>query len=223
SLGRFTVSKSEKWNFAGQLVRRLGQNSHLTDAATGETLRGRDVVNSIVCFAVGFSSAGLQTGDRLLISCGHDPASTLAYLGAIYGGLVPVLIEDRALPQLGESMLAKAKAKAVWTATGLRRGWAPNNGVLQPKGNFSTRAAQSLGPAPCEEDDLAALMPTSGSTGVPRLVMVSHRNLIANTEAIVRSQHLGMDESAMLIMPVSYCFGASVVHSHLYQGGGVVF
>jgi acyl-coenzyme A synthetase/AMP-(fatty) acid ligase len=47
--------------------------------------------------------------------------------------------------------------------------------------------------------------------------------LIANTEAIVRSQHLGADEKAMLIMPVSYCFGASVVHSHLYQGGGVVF
>jgi acyl-coenzyme A synthetase/AMP-(fatty) acid ligase len=66
-------------------------------------------------------------------------------------------------------------------------------------------------------------MPTSGSTGVPRLVMVTHGNLIANTEAIVRSQDLGTDEKAMLIMPVSYCFGASVVHSHLFQGGGVVF
>jgi acyl-CoA synthetase (AMP-forming)/AMP-acid ligase II len=66
-------------------------------------------------------------------------------------------------------------------------------------------------------------MPTSGSTGVPRLVMVSHGNLSANTEAIIRSQHLGTDEKAMLILPVSYCFGASVVHSHLYQGGGVVF
>jgi acyl-coenzyme A synthetase/AMP-(fatty) acid ligase len=53
--------------------------------------------------------------------------------------------------------------------------------------------------------------------------MVSHGNLIANTEAIIRSQRLGPDETAMLIMPVSYCFGASVLHSHLYQGGGVVF
>jgi len=53
---------------------------------------------------------------------------------------------------------------------------------------------------------------------VPRLVMVSHGNLRANTEAIVRSQGLGSDEKAMLIMPVSYCFGASVMHSHLYQG-----
>jgi acyl-CoA synthetase (AMP-forming)/AMP-acid ligase II len=53
--------------------------------------------------------------------------------------------------------------------------------------------------------------------------MVSHGNLIANTEAIIRSQHLGTDEKAMLIMPVSYCFGASIMHTHLYQGGGVVF
>jgi long-chain acyl-CoA synthetase len=202
----------------------LGQNSHLTNAATGETLRDRDIVDSIVGFAVGFSSVGLQAGDRVLISCGHDAASTLAYLGAIYGGLVPVLVEDRALPRLGESMLAKANAKAMWTATGLRGGWAPKNGLMQLEGNFAAQAAQSLGPAPSEEEGLAALMPTSGSTGTPRLVMVSHRNLIANTEAILRSQHLsGTDESAMLIMPVSYCFGASVVHSHLYQGGGVVF
>ena len=55
-------------------------------------------------------------------------------------------------------------------------------------------------------------MPTSGSTGVPRLVRVTHGNLIANTEAIIRSQSLGTDERAMLILPLSYCFGASVVH-----------
>jgi acyl-CoA synthetase (AMP-forming)/AMP-acid ligase II len=53
--------------------------------------------------------------------------------------------------------------------------------------------------------------------------MVSHANLLANTAAIVRSQRLGTDERAMLIMPVSYCFGASVLHTHLWRGGGVVF
>jgi len=66
-------------------------------------------------------------------------------------------------------------------------------------------------------------MATSGSTGVPRFVMVSHGSLIANTEAIVRSQRLASDERAMLILPVSYCFGASVMHTHLYHGGSVVF
>ncbi len=210
-------------NFAGRLLRRLGENSHLIDAATGQTLPGKEVPGLIVGFAAGFLSAGLQAGDRVLISCGLSPASTLAYLGAMYAGLVPVLVDERALATTGESIAARARAKTVWVAKGIHCDWARKNGVAQIDGNFDVRPANSLRPAPCTDEELAVLMPTSGSTGVPRLVMVSHGNLRANTEAIVRSQHLGPDEKAMLIMPVSYCFGASVMHSHLYQGGGVVF
>ena len=214
---------SNNSNFAGRLLRRLGENSHLIDAATGQTLYGKEVPGLIVGFAAGFLSAGLQAGDRVLISCGLSPASTLAYVGAMYAGLVPVLVDERALATSGESVLARARAKAVWIGKGVRCDWARKNGVTQIEGNFDARLAHSLPPAPCAEEDLAALMPTSGSTGVPRLVMVTHGNLRANTEAIVRSQRLGSDEKAMLVMPVSYCFGASVMHSHLYQGGGIVF
>ena len=217
------MNQSEERNFAGRLVRRLGQNSHLIDAATGETLRGRQVADSIAGFAAGFLSAGLQAGNHLLIRCDVSPASTLAYLGAIYGGLVPVPVDGRAVATFRDVLLAKAHAKAIWIANEVHCDWATVSNVPKIAGNFDARPAHSLRPAPCEEDDVAVLMPTSGSTGVPRLVMVSHRNLISNTEAILQSQHLGMDESAMLIIPVSYCFGASVMHSHLYQGGGVVF
>ena len=110
----------------------------------------------------------------------------------------------------------------MWTDRGSRCEWATRNGFLHIEGSFDVKDACSVMPAPRHEDDLAALMPTSGSTGLPRLVKVSHGNLIANTEAIIRSQHLRADERAMLILPLSYCFGASVVHTHLYQGGGVV-
>lgn len=210
-------------NFAGRLLRRLGENSHLIDAATGQTLSGKEIPGLIAGSAAGFLSAGLQAGDRVLISCGLSPASILAYLGAMYAGLVPVLVDERALATSGESILVRARAKVMWTCKRVHCDWATKNGVTQIEGSFDACPAHSLPPAPCKAEDLAVLMPTSGSTGVPRLVMVSHGNLRANTEAIVRSQRLGPDEQAMLIMPVSYCFGASVMHSHLYQGGGVVF
>jgi acyl-CoA synthetase (AMP-forming)/AMP-acid ligase II len=210
-------------NFAGHLLQRLGENSHLIDAATGQRLSGKEVPSLIVGFAAGFLSNGLQASDRVLLSCDLSPASTLAYLGAMYAGLVPVLVDERALATSGESLFARARAKAVWVGKGVHCDWARKNGVAQIEGNFDPRPAHSLRPVPCAEENLAVLMPTSGSTGVPRLVMVSHGNLRANTEAIVRSQRLGTDEKAMLVMPVSYCFGASVMHSHLYQGGGVVF
>jgi acyl-CoA synthetase (AMP-forming)/AMP-acid ligase II len=123
----------------------------------------------------------------------------------------------------GEALVAKTNAKAAWAPKPVQWDWARKNGFPQMEGNFDPRSADSLPASPSGKDDLAALMPTSGSTGVPRLVMVSHGNLLANTEAIIRSQHLASDDRAMLIMPVSYCFGASILHTHLYQGGGVVF
>ena len=214
---------SSEWNFAGRLVERLGKNSDLIDAATGQTFPAKHVPGLIVGFAAGFLSVGMQPGDRVLISCDLSPASSLAYLGAVYAGCVPVLVDERTLAASGDLVFAKAHAKAAWTAQGIRWDWARNNNFPQIEGTFDPRPVHLLRPSPCAENDLAVLMPTSGSTGVPRLVMVSHGNLIANTEAIIRSQHLATDEKAMLIMPVSYCFGASIMHTHLYQGGGVVF
>lgn len=158
-----------------------------------------------------------------MLSCGLNPASALAYLGAMFAGCVPVLLDERLLAENGPAVFTQARAKAAWTAKPGHWMWAKDHGFLQIEGIFKPYLAEQLQPAPRIETDLAVLMPTSGSTGAPRLVMVSHGNLIANTEAIIRSQHLGSNERALLIMPISYCFGASILHTHLYQGGGIVF
>ena len=217
------MRRSNECNFSGLLFEKLGPHSSLIDAATGHEFLASEVRDFIVGFASGFLSTGMQSGDRILISCDLTPASSLAYLGAMYAGFVPVLVDERALELSGESLFHKARAKGMWAADKVGFDWAHKKGIPAFNGEFEARPALSLPPAPCAEGDLAALMPTSGSTGVPCLVMVSHANLLANTAAIVRSQRLGTDERAMLVMPVSYCFGASVLHTHLWQGGGVVF
>jgi acyl-CoA synthetase (AMP-forming)/AMP-acid ligase II len=214
------MHRSPEWNFAGRLVDRLGENSALIEAGTGQTLRAKEIAERIVGFAAGFLSNGLRASDPVLISCSLNPSSALAYLGAMYAGCVPILVDERTHAASGEVLVTKANAKAAWTPKPVQWDWARKNGFPQMEGNFDPCPADSLQASPSSKDDLAALMPTSGSTGVPRLVMVSHGNLIANTEAIIRSQHLASDEKAMLIMPVSYCFGASILHTHLYRGGG---
>jgi len=210
-------------NFAGRIVQRIGENASLIDAPTGTEHRGAEIRDLIAGFAAGFLEAGLCPGDRILIRCGIAVSGALAYLGAMYAGMVPVPVEDRLFETFRDGLILKARPKAIWTArpgpceeTALKQ-------VQQLAGDFPPRDCDSLPPVHCGEGDLATLMFTSGSTGMPRLVMVSHGNLRANTEAIIASQGLGTDERAMLIMPIAYCFGASVMHTHLYQGGGVVF
>jgi acyl-coenzyme A synthetase/AMP-(fatty) acid ligase len=141
----------------------------------------------------------------------------------MYAGLVAVPVDDRAVTASAATLLEATGAKAVWTETGLRGEGTHKGSVLCLQGDLARETSQIMPPAHCAVSDLAVLMATSGSTGVPRFVMVSHGNLIANTEAIIRSQRLANDERVILILPVSYCFGASLMHTHLYQGGGVVF
>jgi acyl-CoA synthetase (AMP-forming)/AMP-acid ligase II len=217
------VHKCSQANFAGLLVQRMGDASHLIDAATGETISSSQLRQRIVRFAAGFLGCGVEPGDRMLIACAISPASTLAYLGAMYAGIVPVPVEERLLAASGHALFSRSQAKAVWSVKRSTCDWAPGQGIRRLDASCEARDFTELTPRPCGDNDLAALMPTSGSTGVPRLVTVTHGNLRANTEAIVRSQNLATDERAMLIMPISYCFGASVMHSHLYRGGGVVF
>lgn len=71
--------------------------------------------------------------------------------------------------------------------------------------------------------DLALLLPTSGSTGSPKLVRHSYRNIEANAENVSRMFELMSDDRAMAILPMHYTMGLSVVTSHLYAGATVLF
>jgi acyl-CoA synthetase (AMP-forming)/AMP-acid ligase II len=222
------VPKCGEANFAGRLLERVDAQRRaevacLVDAASGEAISSSELPQRIRGFAAGLLASGLRPGDRILIACALAPASTLAYLGAMYAGIIPVPIEERLLSTSGEALLSRSQAKAVWTAKPSAFVWAQATGFRCIDASIEIQSLTDLAPHPCADSDLAALMPTSGSTGLPRLVMVTHGNLQSNTEAIIRSQGLTSDERAMLIMPISYCFGASVMHTHLYQGGGVVY
>ncbi|MBV8814994.1 MAG: acyl--CoA ligase, partial [Verrucomicrobia bacterium] len=168
------MNDSPESNFATRLFERLGPNSQLIDAARGETISTSEIRASIRGTAAAFRSAGLQFGDRVLIGCSLSPASTLAYLGAMYAGLVPVPLEERVLQATGESICIQPVAKAVWTDRDVDCKWVNRPGVLHFRGTYIGSPESSLKPAPRRESDLAALMPTSGSTGVPRLVRVTH-------------------------------------------------
>jgi acyl-CoA synthetase (AMP-forming)/AMP-acid ligase II len=222
------VKGTVEWNFAGRLVERLGPGSCLIDAAARRTICSEDLPRLISAYGSAFLSAGLRKGDRVLIGCSLTPASALVYLGAMYAGLVAVPVEDREIRESARTLLEVTGAKAVWTETMVRAGEtdagnSDKGSVLWLQGESAAELSAMMSPAACVASDLAALMATSGSTGTPRFVMVSHGNLIANTEAIIRSQGLASDDRAMLVLPFSYCFGASVLHTHLYQGGSVVF
>lgn len=63
---------------------------------------------------------------------------------------------------------------------------------------------------------------TSGTTGQPRVVRLTHRNLQANTDSILAYLELTSADRALVVLPFTYVFGASLLHTHLRVGAAMV-
>ncbi len=72
------------------------------------------------------------------------------------------------------------------------------------------------------ENTTASIVFTSGSTGHPKGVVLSHGNLVSNTEAIVSYLELSESDRIMVILPFSYTYGTSLLLTHFMVGGSLV-
>jgi long-chain acyl-CoA synthetase len=73
-----------------------------------------------------------------------------------------------------------------------------------------------------DDDALATIIYTSGTTGKPKGVMLTHRNLAANTASIIEYLKLTAGDSVMVVLPFYYSYGLSLLLTHVAVGGRLV-
>src|SRR5215469_54698 len=71
--------------------------------------------------------------------------------------------------------------------------------------------------------EIALLLSTSGSTGSPKFVRLTLRNLEANADSIMQYLQLTPRERPITSLPMAYSYGLSVINSHLYEGATIIF
>jgi long-chain acyl-CoA synthetase len=153
-----------------------------------------------------------------------------------------VLSQILAQSRPGHAVVSGRDARA-WGALaaegGLERLWVVHGGPLPPAmlealGPVNVSAvlddgrlgpdAPEVPPPPALQLDPgwpALILYTSGSTGKPRGVVQTFRNVDANTRSIVQYLGLGPRDRALLTLPLYYCYGRSVLQTHLFAGGSV--
>lgn len=90
-----------------------------------------------------------------------------------------------------------------------------NSAILNTNENSSINAE-------FDGSQVAEIIFTSGSTAMPKGVMLTHKNIIANTESIIQYLKLTQDDIVMVVLPFYYCYGLSLLHTHLRVGGQLV-
>ena len=69
--------------------------------------------------------------------------------------------------------------------------------------------------------DIAVVLLTSGSTGEKKGVMLTHQNLISNTNSILKTLPINKKDTVNLLLPISYSFGLSVLNTHLKKNANI--
>lgn len=143
--------------------------------------------------------------------------ATIIYLGAWEAGAVVMPI-DPAWPSVWQRRVIDAY-EPDWllgspAVDEVREGYEPTS---HPScWRRATASPDSIHP------DVALLLSTSGSTGSPKQVVLSRRNVLANAEAIAQALCLEPNARAIVTLPLHYSYGLSVLHSHLAAGSSVV-
>jgi acyl-CoA synthetase (AMP-forming)/AMP-acid ligase II len=167
-------------------------------------------------------------GDRIGLWSENSPFFVTAYLATIRAGLVAVPFQTNLPRETFEKIVRDAGIRELFVSKrffNVLRPWAEKSGVTllaEPDWEAKPGAAAMPMPEMDARRDLAALMFTSGSTGSPKGVMVSHRNIECNTRDIVSYLGLTPKDRAMVVLPFHYCFGISLLHTHLLAGASVV-
>jgi long-chain acyl-CoA synthetase len=192
---------------------RTPDHPAIVDTTSGTTLTWADVDAAVSAEAARLRAAGVSSGDRVIVRLANGAPFCVAVLGAVRADAVAVPIGRIAVPRELDIMFADCTPKIV---------------VATPDDTDAVTCAATVGAAlfgPAEvsarvadagsvthrggAEDLALLVYTSGTTGVPRGVRLSHRALLANRRqtAALRPAPVTAVDRVLLALPLFHIFG----------------
>lgn len=171
-------------------------------------------------------SRGLVKGDQAILWGPNSPQWVLIFFGCLRAGVVVVPLDLRSAPDYVERVVSRVSPKVAFTSRYTPKGdvtlGTPEITFEELEGHIEGLGAPGL--VETAPHDLVEIMFTSGTTGDPKGVMLTHRNLTANLEGI--SQYITCDPSSRLlsILPLSHMYEQmGGLLTALYFGASVTY
>lgn len=186
-----------------------------------------DAKRRIALFA-GWLGENLAQGDRIASWVAKTELACLLPLAAARAGMVHVPINpllkraqvSHILSDSGARMLVGTKARLA----SLEAGDVPGNCSMLDEDQVlaaAEAAGAKLEKSSHDPEGLAAILYTSGSTGSPKGVMLSHANLWLGAVSVAHYLGLAADDVTLAVLPLSFDYGQNQLLSTWYVGGSV--
>jgi long-chain acyl-CoA synthetase len=164
---------------------------------------------------------GAQLSNRGLafLLADNCPESIIGYLGILRAG-VPVVMQPSGLHhKLLCDLMNAYHPQYLWLPKN-RAEEVANSEVLHTLGNYVLLRA-AADPIVLYEE-MALLVSTSGSTGSPKFVRQSYKNITSNAASIAQYLKISNQDRPITALPMNYVFGLSVINSHLLCGATII-
>jgi acyl-CoA synthetase (AMP-forming)/AMP-acid ligase II len=211
SLPDYVFAHADRWPDAPALI----------DGPTGRTLTYRALRDLTRRVAAGLWARGARKGDVVCIFSQNLPEYAAVFLGAATLGL----ISTTANPAYGAEELARQvrdsgarlivtvpllaeRAREAGAAVGV------TDVIVIGEASFASLVSETEAPPAVAIDprrDVVALPYSSGTTGLPKGVMITHRNLVANLAQMDPIERMGSGESTIGFLPFFHIYGLTVV------------
>src|SRR6266550_1823892 len=218
---------------------RFGARPALIDGRTGHTLTYDQLVTATDRTAAGLFARGFRKGEVLALYCSNSPEYAVAFLAvAKLGGIAtmvsPLFNEAELTVQLKDSgancILTDSElvetAVAAARAVNLREVFVLGESEVADDATSFAELQKHEARAPSVEinprDDIVALPYSSGTTGLPKGVMLTHYNLVAMLRQMETAAVLHSGDRIICVVPCYHVYGFHVVVNLALRTGATV-
>lgn len=186
-----------------------------------------DLKKAIIQLGKGLRTIGVRHSDRIGILGGNSFFWIASYLAILRIGCVAVPISTIIKPDELSINLDVSGCKALCIDNAYQKKFGAKINVPTITENhlsgYESVYKGEWGYSEFFDDSIdSALMFTSGTVSKPRMVRVTAKNIQANTSSIVECLGLNEFDRMMVVLPFYYCYGTSLLHTHLRVGGTLI-
>ncbi|KAF0195904.1 MAG: o-succinylbenzoate--CoA ligase [Bacteroidetes bacterium] len=188
-----------------------------SDIAAIDDYSSRITYGQLCDFSVAFNSY-ITSRTLIFILSENCIGSLSGFVAALSGGIVPLLISSNTERGLLRRLIEIYKPSCLWIPDNMS-----DEFDYKPIYHNSGYVLLNTGfPQYPLYEQLSFLLPTSGSTGSPKLVRHSYNNIAASARNVASFFELKSEDRAIGMLPMHYTMGLSVITSHLYAGATVL-
>jgi amino acid adenylation domain-containing protein len=193
----------------------------IIDGAT--TLSYRELAERSLAFASRLTEAGVRSGDRVALLLRRNADAAASFFGVLAAGGIAVVVNEQLRPRQIEHILGHSGASVLLASADLiDRLPRPltTSAALMDVGDVGGTA--TITPAPRVAGDVAQIVYTSGSTGLPKGVTLSHANLWAGMRAVTSYVGISSIDRIASLLPFSFDYGLNQLLSAAGAGAALV-